>query len=600
MTNRFLLLERNLQGDGQPTRVAPPVAAATSKKSKCTQFSEIAIDDDAFVLDVLQFFFEERLAPEQLNDDLRELAARAAWAATEGSRAMDLVPRPTASRPSLGWLVKEAVQIGFRRAQNRCIYEAVRVTVKRNLRSEYELAKNNVFGMSLGAGSGLEPSAPVATVPAMTTSQRGIDMIAGFERFAAMPYTDAANDCRVGFGHLVHPGPCNGSGEFVAGISEERAHELLVQRVRAIEPAVNRVMPPNAAQHQYDAIVSFVTNIGVSTFEGSRIADLLSTGNLGEVAKELLLWVNGDGAPIRALVDRRRGEAHLFTTGEYPGDAAMAVVKSLGIDLREFEWGPRAVSMQAAGVDWCQIRHNIIRSAVEMQGEWLRSGALIGESHGEALPLLVRFWEEGVGMPHNQAAAVAALSAQDHPTQAFWSAAFISWCVRNSMPSPPPAHNAGFTYHMRHMAYIADAARNRAANDASKPFWLFDINDPNVVPEDGDILCLNRGGSSHSFASVNTNWVTNDPNSEGTGNSHCDIVIGHFEDAGRRWIETLGGNVGDTVGSTYYSIDAQGRLLDGVQLNGIVINGKQQVTQTVGTRPPVVFALIRLTACPNF
>lgn len=618
MTNRFLLLERSLAGtpaNGRSAHTADYGRAASKKKPKCTQFSEMAIDDDQFVLDVLQFFFDERLKPEQLNDSLRNVAAKTAWTATEASKAMDLVPRPPKGVPSPKWLVQEAVQIAFRAAQNKCIYEAVRVTTKAKWIREYQMGRDgDVMNMSLaiaGNGGGAVAAPTPGTLPAhppgtprttLTTSDKGIDMIAGFERFSAVPYTDAANNCRVGYGHVVHSGPCveGEGGEFVDGISEQRARELLVQRIRAVEQTVRDAMPASATQTEFDAIVSFTVNVGETTFESSNIAQLLATGRSAEVPKELLLWVNGDGSPIPELVKRRKAEATLFATGTYPGDAAMEQVKSLGIDLREFETGPRAAAFTDGGVDWCQIRHNIIRSAVEMQGEWLRSGGLMDESHTDALELLVKFWEVGTGMAHDQAVAVANLSASDHPSQAFWSAAFISWCVRNAMPDPPPPHDGGFHYHMRHMAYIAQAARNRAAADAARPFWLYDINDPNVVPEDGDILCLNRSGTSHSFTSVNTNWVTNNPTAVATGSSHTDIVIGHFEDGGRRWIETIGGNVGDTVGSTYYSLDANGRLVDGVTLGGATRSGKSNVTQTVGSRAPVVFALIRLTACPNF
>jgi hypothetical protein len=150
------------------------------------------------------------------------------------------------------------------------------------------------------------------------------------------------------------------------------------------------------------------------------------------------------------------------------------------------------------------------------------------------------------------------------------------------------------------MAYIAGALRNRENNDQARPFWLFDINDPNVVPEDGDILCLNRGGTNHTYQGLRQQWFVNQPNAVATGISHCDIVIGHFEDGGRRWIETIGGNVDDTVGPRYYTLDANGRLVDRVQLNGTPIADQGNVTQTVGNRPPVIFGLIRLTACPNF
>lgn len=279
---------------------------------------------------------------------------------------------------------------------------------------------------------------------------------------------------------------------------------------------------------------------------------------------------------------RRAAEATLFDLGEYPGRAAVARAEALGVDLRRIE-DTYAWETSADTTDWCQIQHGIIRSAVEMQGAWLRAGgALHGEGEPTVLPYLVQFWRDGVGVTQTQAEAVAAISASDHPSQGFWSAAFISWCVRNALPTPPPAHDGGFQFAGRHMVDIAQTARNREAADTARPFWLFDIDDPDVVPRDGDILCLNRGGTQHSYQSVRTNWVLTNATAEATGNSHTDVVIGHFEDNGRRWIETVGGNVDDTVGSRYYSLHADGRLDDEVRITGTVVPGHTDVTRTVG------------------
>ena len=144
MTNRFLVTEQPLQL--QDTNLFPGVRrrvgrAQSFKKAKCQQFSEIEVEPDIFVLDVLEFFFNKRLEVRQVNDSLRDLAARVVYEAKKATKAMDLVPRTPGWKPSITWLVKQAVQIAFRREQNKCIYEAVRVTIKRNFRSEFELAQ---------------------------------------------------------------------------------------------------------------------------------------------------------------------------------------------------------------------------------------------------------------------------------------------------------------------------------------------------------------------------------------------------------------------------------------------------------------------------
>jgi len=115
-----------------------------TKEESRPQESEVEVDPDEFTLDVLEFFFNERLTKDKLNDELRKVAAHALWEATKASEAMDYVPRPPGGIPGISWLVQQAVQIAYRRAKNQGIYEAVRRTVKLKFRTAYELATMNL------------------------------------------------------------------------------------------------------------------------------------------------------------------------------------------------------------------------------------------------------------------------------------------------------------------------------------------------------------------------------------------------------------------------------------------------------------------------
>ncbi|MEZ6133398.1 MAG: DUF2272 domain-containing protein [Pirellulaceae bacterium] len=451
-----------------------------------------------------------------------------------------------------------------------------------------------------------------------TISAEGIALIKEFEGFRGELYNDSAGHCTIGYGHLVHRGNCNGSEseEFRTGISEARATELLHEKLLEFERTVNESVTAAMNSNQFDALVSFCYNIGSGAFKGSTLLKKLNNGEYDKVPEELKKWNKAGGKVLKGLVNRRKKEAELFekpvtppgaSTAEsltWPGAATLSRNASLaerfaavGLNFADFELRNRSQGMQAApaAIDWCQIRHNMIRMAVEMQGEWLLpGGGLMDESHANARQHLIAFWRDGVGLSQANAVTAAAQSAANrNPPElyTFWSAAFICWCVRQSMPTPPPPHNGGFVYHLRHMAYIAQAARN--VGDNTRPFWLFDINDPNVVPEHGDILCLNFD-SSHTFNSIHEEWVVRKPSEVATGHSHGDIVIGHFEDNGQRWIETIGGNVGNTVGSRRYSVDANGRLIDEIQRGGAVVH--RNVTQG---NPARVFGVIKLTTCPN-
>lgn len=274
-------------------------------KSRCVQVSEEEVGSDQFVTDVLNFFFEGGLKKEQLNDSLREVAATAVWKATEASKAMDMVPRPPEGKPSYVWVISQAVQIAFRRAQNQCIYEAVRKTIKLSMRSEYEIARD--LGTSLSLYS-------VSFSNDLSLSEQGVNLIKQFEGFSSKLYNDPAGHCTIGYGTLVHRDNCNGneSDEFKKGISEERGTELLKLEANKFSGTVNNSVTVPLNQNQFDALVSFVYNIGPAAFGESTLLKKLNNGSYDSVPSELRKWVKGGGKVLPGLVKRREQEANLF------------------------------------------------------------------------------------------------------------------------------------------------------------------------------------------------------------------------------------------------------------------------------------------------
>jgi hypothetical protein len=141
-SNRLLMLNKELKTYKRSGKVATAKSLyshATDDKKK-HKVSETVVDDDVFAIDILEYFFGKKLNENQLTDELREMAAKCLWEATKASRAMDLVPRPPKSIPNFKWLVSEAVQIAFRRATNKGIYESVKKTVSLKWKSAFEIA----------------------------------------------------------------------------------------------------------------------------------------------------------------------------------------------------------------------------------------------------------------------------------------------------------------------------------------------------------------------------------------------------------------------------------------------------------------------------
>ena len=98
-------------------------------------------EDERHVKDILKFFYPDQVPPTQISDEVGNVAAEMLHEALQGSKAMNLVPRPAGFKPGFVWLLSQAVQIAWRSQGKQRIYEAVRRTVALKYKSRYELAK---------------------------------------------------------------------------------------------------------------------------------------------------------------------------------------------------------------------------------------------------------------------------------------------------------------------------------------------------------------------------------------------------------------------------------------------------------------------------
>lgn len=163
---------------------------------------------------------------------------------------------------------------------------------------------------------GDEPPAPQ---DGRRLSDEGARFIARFEGFSSKLYNDPAGHCTIGYGHLVHRGRCNGTepADFRDGITRERALELLKKDARTAAGEVSRSVHVRLNQHQFDALVSFVYNVGGGNFRRSTLLKELNAGRYENVPKQLDRWVNAGGRRLEGLVRRRKAEGALFTRGTY-------------------------------------------------------------------------------------------------------------------------------------------------------------------------------------------------------------------------------------------------------------------------------------------
>ena len=121
------------------------------------------------------------------------------------------------------------------------------------------------------------------------------------------PYLDASFFPTIGWGHLIKEGE-----DFSGGITIERAEELLAQDVHWAEGVVNRKVTVKLNQHQFDAIVSFVFNVGAGAFDQSTLLGWLNAARMHDIPQQLTRWNRSGGRSLLGLARRRVAEAALF------------------------------------------------------------------------------------------------------------------------------------------------------------------------------------------------------------------------------------------------------------------------------------------------
>lgn len=156
---------------------------------------------------------------------------------------------------------------------------------------------------------------------AMQLSEQGAEFIGRFEGFSASLYNDPAGHCTIGYGHLVHHGNCNGSEppEFKKGLTRKQAAKLLQKDAKTAAAAVEEKVTVPLNQAQFDALVSFTFNLGAGNLASSTLLKKLNANGYGAVPSELDKWVLAGGKRLQGLVNRRKAEGILFSTGNYGG-----------------------------------------------------------------------------------------------------------------------------------------------------------------------------------------------------------------------------------------------------------------------------------------
>lgn len=103
-------------------------------------------------------------------------------------------------------------------------------------------------------------------------------------------------------------------------ITASRAEELLAQDVAVAEGIVNAERISGLRQCQFDALVSFVFNVGGANFRKSTmLAKIKVNADDNAIMDEFLRWVYGGGAVLPGLQKRRLEEMRLYFSQDNGG-----------------------------------------------------------------------------------------------------------------------------------------------------------------------------------------------------------------------------------------------------------------------------------------
>jgi len=238
-----------------------------------------------------------------------------------------------------------------------------------------------------------------------------------------------------------------------------------------VQSSLNRIMKLRLS---VDGIIGPKTRSAIRSFQAK--ARLLVDGIVGPNTEAALLRA-GAGSP--------------------PGSGASPPITA-----------PPAVYVPQPGLS--SLRSNIVSIALQEWNKWGKGNTK--ETDASIRETLKDYWLTGTGSIYGFTNSLA------------WSAAFISWVVKNA------GGGNNFRYSAAHSTYTYYAKLNREQNNTN-PFKAYRISEKK--PEAGDIVVQNRGSSSFTYENIA-------PDKPGT---HGDFVVRVTGSSA----EVIGGNLSDSV-----------------------------------------------------
>lgn len=173
-----------------------------------------------------------------------------------------------------------------------------------------------IAGDAIIASQGLETFARLINYDLYTVSgqfdisENGYALIRQAEGFRAAAYKDTGGVWTIGFGTIKYPdGTAVKKGDTC---THAQAEEWLKNDCKWVDACLDKYIKSKVTQNQFDALSSFVYNVGETAFVKSTMLTLLNQSNYVAAANQFDRWVFDNGKRVQGLVNRRATEKQLF------------------------------------------------------------------------------------------------------------------------------------------------------------------------------------------------------------------------------------------------------------------------------------------------
>jgi len=144
----------------------------------------------------------------------------------------------------------------------------------------------------------------------MNISKEGLSLIKKFEGCELEAYLCPAGVWTIGYGHTkdVKEGD---------KINRDEADYLLQEEMIEYESYINDFVEVPLNQNQFDALCSWVYNLGPTNLKNSTMLRVLNEEKYADVPQQIKRWNKAGGEVLDGLIKRREAEAKMFAGEEW-------------------------------------------------------------------------------------------------------------------------------------------------------------------------------------------------------------------------------------------------------------------------------------------